>query len=134
MRRRSVINLIGTIFWIRSNKPFDAKAYEQFLAPEGAVGRLDQVIDWIENGSVLADCVIRSRDAYLVEEPVPTLETVYAKLGLSFPEEARTVVDAYLYGKPKHKLGTHHYTIDKADRTRALSARYQDYFDVPSEA
>jgi len=130
----SVINLIGTFYWMRSNKPFNAQAYEQLLTPEGTAERLDQVIDWIEGGTVPSDRVIHSRYADLVEAPVPTLEKLYQSLGLPFTAQARQAVENYLSGKPKHKFGAHHYAVDRADRTRALFERYQTYFDVPSEA
>lgn len=130
----SVINLLGTFYWMRSDKPFDAQAYEQLLTPEGTAARLDQVIDWVEGGAVPADRVIHSRYADLVDAPVQTLESLYEKLGLPFTEQARGAVEAYLSGKPRHKFGAHHYTVDQADHTRALFSRYQSYFDVPSEA
>jgi len=129
----SVINLLGTFYWMRSNKPFDARAYEQLLTPEGTAQRLDQVVDWIDGGTVPSERVTHSRYADLVSAPVPTLEKLYERLGLPFTDQARRAVEAYLADKPKHKFGAHSYTVDRADRTRALFERYQSRFDVPSE-
>jgi len=130
----SVSNLLGTFYWMRSDKPFDARAYEQLLTPEGAAARLDQVIDWIETGAVPGDHVVHLRYADLVEAPLATLERLYGRLGVPFTDQARSAMQAYLAGKPQHKFGAHHYTVDRADRTRALFERYQTYFDVPIES
>jgi hypothetical protein len=48
----SVTNLMGTFFWMRSDKPFDAAAFEELLTPEGTAARLNQMIDWIDSGTV----------------------------------------------------------------------------------
>jgi hypothetical protein len=52
----------------------------------------------------------------------------------SFAGPARAAVERYLAQKPRGKFGVHRYTVDRADRVRQLFARYQAYFDVPSEA
>jgi hypothetical protein len=129
----SVTNLLGTHYWMRSDKPFDARAFEQLLTPEGTAARLDKMIDWIENGSVPADQIAHGRYADLVAAPLPTLEQLYGDLGIPFTQHAREEVEAYLKHKPKGKFGVHHYKVDRQDRTRALFTRYQQYFDVPTE-
>lgn len=129
----SVTNLMGTIYSMRSDKPFDAKAFEELLSPEGTAARLDQMIDWMESGTIPADDLTSSRYADLIEEPVAALEKLYAKIGFTFTPETRTAVEAYLAQKPKGKFGAHNYAVDQQDSTRKLFARYQDYFNVPSE-
>ena len=129
----SVTNLLGTFYWMRSDKAFDAAAFEELLTPEGTASRLDQMIDWIEDGAVPTDQLSHSRYADLVTDPIAALERLYGQLGLPLTDQARTAVQAYLASKPKGKFGAHHYTVDSEDRTRALFARYQSKFDVPTE-
>lgn len=130
----SVTNLLGTYYWMRSDKPFDAASFEELLTPEGTAARLDQVVEWLEKGTIPADRVANSLYSDLVEDPQGALEKVYGQLGLPVTEQIRSAVTAYLADKPKGKFGAHTYAVDENDRTRALFARYQTYFNVPSEA
>jgi len=130
----SVTNLLGTIYWMRSDKPFDARAFEELLTPEGTAARLDQMIDWIESGAIPAGQLSHSSYAALIESPIQALEALYARIGFPFTDRARAAVEAYLSHKPKGKFGAHSYSVDRDDRTRRLFNRYQSYFDVPSEA
>lgn len=129
----SVTNLLGTIYSMRSDKPFDAAAFEELLTPEGTAARLDQMIDWIESGTIPADQMVHSRYADLIDAPLDALEKLYALMGLEFGQAARAAATAYLDSKPKGKFGAHRYAVDKNDRTRQLFARYQDKFNVPVE-
>lgn len=129
----SVTNLLGTFYWMRSDKAFDARAFEELLTPEGVAARLEQMIDWIESGVLPVSQITHSRYADLIEEPLEALERIYGRLGLPFTTQAREAIATYLAHKPKNKFGAHDYAIDKQDRTRALFERYQSYFNVPSE-
>lgn len=129
----SVTNLLGTIYSMRSDKPFDAAAFEQLLIPAGTAARLDQVIDWIESGAVPREQVIHSRYADLVDAPFEALEQIYTQMGLRLGEDARATAERYLAGKPKGKFGAHRYAVDRTDRTRRLFKAYQTYFNVPQE-
>jgi hypothetical protein len=129
----SVTNLMGTLYWMRSDKPFDAAAFEQLLSPEGTAARLDQVIDWIEAEAIPPRQLIHSLYADLVAEPIATLEGLYGRMGLPFTAQARGAVEAYLAAKPKHKFGAHHYEVQRGDAAHAPFRRYLSYFDIPSE-
>jgi Sulfotransferase family len=130
----SVTNLLGTFYWMRSDRPFDAEAFEELLTPEGTAARLEQMIGWIECGRVPAAQITHSRYADLMHAPLGALEQLYTRMGASLGREARSAVERYLAQKPQGRFGTHHYAVDPADRVRRLFARYQAYFDVPSEA
>jgi len=129
----SVTSLLGTFFSMRSDKPFDAAAFEELLTPEGTAARLNQTIEWIESGTVPADQIAHSRYADLVQDPQAALEPIYDRLGLPFTDQAREAVAGYLAAKPQGKFGTHRYAVNKDDATRALFAGYQTYFNVPTE-
>lgn len=129
----SVTNLLGTIYSMRSDKAFDAQAFEELLTPEGTAARLNLMIDWIENGDIPADQITHSHYADLVQSPLDALEALYARLGFPFTAETRAAVQSYLEHKPKGKFGAHTYAVDQDDRTRQLFKRYQQYFNVISE-
>ena len=129
----SVTNLMGTLYWMRSDKPFDASAFEELLTPEGTAARLNQMIDWIEADAVPAERITHSRYADLIDEPTGALEALYAGMGFAFTSETRAAVEAYLAHKPKGKFGAHRYSVDKQDSTRQLFERYQSRFNVSSE-
>jgi len=129
----SVTNLIGTLYWMRSDQPFDAEAFEQLLTPEGTAARLEQMIDWIESGAVPAAQLTHTRYADLVQAPIEALTQLYARAGFEFTAETRAAVERYLADKPQGKFGAHRYAVDQGDQTRRLFARYQRCFDVPSE-
>jgi len=130
----SVTNLMGTLYWMRSDKPFDARAFEELLTPEGTAARLNQMIDWIESGAVPARQLTHSRYADLIDNPLTALETLYANMGFPLTAATRSAVQNYLSHKPQGKFGAHVYKVDEQNRNRALFARYQQYFNVPSEA
>jgi hypothetical protein len=127
----SVTSLLGTYYWMRSDKPFDAAAFEELLTPEGTAARLNRMIDWIEDGTVPPGQIAHSRYADLIDDPMAALERLYHQLGLPLTDQARTGVESYLAHKPKGKFGAHEYGVDTG--TRALFERYQRTFDVPSE-
>ncbi len=129
----SVTNVLGTFYWMRSDQPFDAQAFEELLTPEGTAARLTAMIDWIEAGRIPRGQLTHSRYADLMDDPFAALERLYAAMGAQFSTEARDAVERYLAHKPQGKFGTHRYPVDRDDRVRRLFARYQSYFDVPSE-
>ena len=91
------------------------------------------MIGWIESGRVPAGQLTHSRYAELMQAPLQSLERLYAAMGLDLGREARAAVERYLAQKPQGKFGAHRYEVDRDDRVRRLFARYQAYFDVPSE-
>ena len=129
----SVTNLLGTIYHMRSDKPFDAQAFEELLTPEGTAARLEQMIDWLEGGVIPADQITHSHYAALVDSPLEALEALYARIGFPFTEQARSAVENYLAHKPKGKFGAHKYAVAEDDQTRRIFQRYQEYFNVISE-
>ena len=130
----SVTNVLGTFYWMRSDQPFDAQAFEELLTPEGTAARLDAMIDWIESGRVPPRQLTHSRYADLMRSPLAALERVYAGLGAQFGDPARDAVARYLESKPQGKFGEHRYAVERDERVRTLFSRYQAYFEVPVEA
>jgi hypothetical protein len=132
----SVTNLMGTLFWIRSDKPMEIKAFAGMLSPEAMAYGLNRTIDWLENGNIPRDHCFNSLYADLIGSPIEAVRKIYEKTGMAFTEETAQRIANYLAVKPKGKYGKHHYDIadgQETARLRRLFSRYQDYFNVPNE-
>jgi hypothetical protein len=132
----SVTNLMGTLFWMRSDKPMEVKAFEGLLSPEVMAFRLNRIIDWLESGAIPKSQCFSSLYADLIREPIAAVRRIYQKGGIEFsPETERRMAD-YLSQKPQGKFGRHRYGIAEqaeALARRRLFERYQAYFGVPNE-
>lgn len=136
MTRASVTNLLGTIYWMRSDKPFDAEAFERALAPEGVAAGMNMVIDQIERGEIPRVQIHDFQFADLVERPIEAVRALYECTGLPWSAEAQGSMEAYLAHKPKGKFGAHRYVLgerEQIERERRLYERYQRFHRVPNE-
>jgi hypothetical protein len=132
----SVINLMGTLFWIRSDKPMEVGAFAGMLSPEAMAYTLDRSIDWQENGDIPKERCFNSLYADLIQAPVEAVRKIYDKTGMEFTEAAAQRIRDYLDAKPKGKFGKHQYEMADAAETarlRQLFSRYQTYYGVPNE-
>ncbi|MDB5393330.1 MAG: hypothetical protein JWM91_836 [Rhodospirillales bacterium] len=132
----SVINLMGTLFWIRSDKPMEIKAFAGMLSPEAMAYGLNRSIDWLESGAIPRDQCLNSLYADLIGSPVEAVRKVYETAGMPFTEENAQRIRDYLTAKPQGKFGKHQYGMADAAETarlRQLFGRYQSYFGVPNE-
>lgn len=132
----SITNMLATLYWMRSTKPFNVHEFEALMTPDAVAMRLDQVIDWIDDGAIPQGQLFASRYADLIDDPASAIAGLYQRMGLTLDDAARHAIAAYIAAKPHHKFGVHRY--DTGDRTeitrqRALFARYQQRFDVPDE-
>jgi hypothetical protein len=132
----SVTNMMGTLFWIRSDKPMEVKAFAGMLSPETMAAGLDRVIDWLDSGAIPKAQVMSSLYADLIQSPVEAIRLIYEKSGMAFTEAMAQRIRDYLADKPQGKFGKHKYDVAEAEeaaRRRALFRRYQEYFGVPNE-
>lgn len=132
----SVTNLLGTLYWMRSSKPFDARAFENLMTPESGAARLDGVIDLLESGAVPRAQIHNFRYVDLITDPLRAIGELYGELGLELTDAAATGMRDYLAHKPQGKFGKHRYSVgEQAEnaRKRAFFRRYQQYFDCPDE-
>lgn len=132
----SVTNLMGTLFWMRSDKPMEVKAFAGMLSPEAMAWGLNRTIDWLESGAIPKDQCMSSLYADLVQQPVEAVRRIYEKGGLEFAPATEARIRDYLAAKPQGKFGRHAYSVAEeaeAARRRGLFRRYQDYFGVPNE-
>jgi hypothetical protein len=133
----SVTNLLGTLYWMRSDKPFNAQAFESLLTPENVAARLNNVIDQLERGAIPRAQMHNFKYADLIERPLDALPALYAQAGLTLSAQAQQNMREYLQRKPQGKFGKHSYSVGEREeiaRKRVFFQRYQDYFGCPDEA
>jgi hypothetical protein len=132
----SATNLLGCLYWMRSDKAFDSSAFEDLIMGSATASRLANVMRQREEGVVPATRVADSRYQDLMDDPLAAVSELYRRLGSTLGEEAAARMQAYIAAKPKGKFGVHRYEAGDADfqaRERALFADYQARFGVPDE-
>lgn len=130
----STTSLMGTLYYMRSDQPFNAEMFENIIMGEATAQRLEHVIDQREAGIVPAANIADSRYQDLMDDPMACIENIYGHFGMSLSEAASTAMQQYLASKPKGKFGTHSYEVDeKRSKDRPLFRRYQQRYDVPDE-
>ena len=132
----SVTNLLGTLYWMRSGKAFDAGAFESLMTPQSGAARLDGVIALIESGAVPRAQIHNFRYVDMIDNPLAALRTLYHDVGLELSDAALAGMRDYLSHKPQGKFGKHRYSVGEQQenaRKRAFFRRYQEYFNCPDE-
>jgi len=127
---------MGTLFWMRSDKPMEIEAFAGMLSPEAMAFGLDRTIDWLESGAIPKGQCFSSLYADLIQRPLDAVRQIYDKGGMVFSNETERRIQDYLAAKPQGKFGKHAYSVAEAEDAaarRKLFARYQDYFGVPNE-
>ena len=132
----SATSLLGTLYWIRSDAPFEASAFEDLIFGAATAGRLAQASAWRDGGAIPAAQVLDSRYQDLSDDPVAAVRRIYSFLELPFGEIETGRVTAYLQRKPKGAAGAHsyeHLSAEQAAKERPLFRDYQQRFGVPDE-
>ena len=133
----SATDLLGCLYRMRSDKPFDSTAFEDLIMGAPTAARLDQATQLRDSGAVPGERIVDSRYQDLMDDPLGTLRALYTQLGLPFGTEQQVRMQAYLAAKPRGKFGKHRY--EEGDeglkaRERTLFRQYQQRFGVPDEA
>jgi hypothetical protein len=134
--RASVTHLLGTLYWMRSDKAFDAASFERLMTPEAYAGSLNRVIDQIESGQIPRAQIHDFLFADLMRDPLDAISGLYQAMGIEFPDQGRQAVSDYLAHKPKGKFGQNVYSVGDPEAIaleRAIFARYQAFHKVPDE-
>ncbi len=130
----STTSLMGTLYYMRSDQPFNAQIFENIIMGEATAQRLERVIEQREQGVVPAANIADSRYQDLMEDPVSCIEGLYAHFDMALSADARQRMLAYLEHKPKGKHGEHRYELGAGrEAERALFRRYQQLYAVPDE-
>jgi Sulfotransferase family len=133
----SMVSLVGTLFWIRSDQPLSEQAIAQLTNPAGMAAFFGNVIDQIERGQVPAQALHNIQYLDFVADPVATAEKLYRELGIPFTPAAREAMDGYVRKHPRESRPAHQYgtgDLARIAEERKLFERYQRRFNVKSES
>jgi hypothetical protein len=130
----STTSLMGTLYSMRSDQPFNAQLFDNIIMGEATARRLEHVIEQREQGVVPAANIADSRYQDLMDDPMECIARIYAHFGMALSELTMQRMQDYLRDKPKGKFGQHSYRIDeRRTRDRPLFRRYQTLYNVPDE-
>jgi len=132
----SMVSLVGTLFWIRSDQSLSEQAIAQLTNPAGLAAFFGHVMDQMDQGIVPAQRFHHVQYLDFIADPVKTLETLYRNLGFPLTPSARQTMDDYMKKHPREARPAHRYTSGDAERQsieRKLFERYQTRFSVKSE-
>lgn len=130
----STTSMMGTLYYMRSDAPFNAEMFENIIMGEATAQRLEHVMNQRESGVVPEKNIADSRYQDLMDDPIACIERTYAHFGMTLTDVARTRMLEYLADKPRGKFGAHTYAVDESRAgERALFARYQSAYQVPDE-
>jgi hypothetical protein len=130
----SATSLMGTLYAMRSDQPFNAELFENIIMGEATAARLEHVMAQRQAGVVPDASVHDARYQDLMDDPLACIEGIYGHFGMPLSGDAKSAMRAYLEAKPRGKFGQHSYQVDAArGRERPLFRRYQQRYGVPDE-
>lgn len=130
----STTSLMGTLYYMRSDQPFNAAMFENIIMGEATALRLEQVMNQRDQGLIPEANIVDSRYQDLMDDPVRCIEQLYGHFGLHLPDSTRERMRRYLESKPKGRFGRHNYQLDDRKLAeRQLFRRYLDRYQVPAE-
>jgi hypothetical protein len=130
----SATSLMGTLYYMRSDQPFNAEMFENIIMGEATAHRLERVIEQRQQGVVPEDNLVDSRYQDLIDDPMACIGRIYDHFGMALSDEVRSRMLAYLESKPRGKFGQHRYEVNTDRcRDRHLFRRYQETYRVPDE-
>lgn len=132
----SMVNLIGILGWIRSDKPQMRGAFEGVTDPELMATQLCLPIDMIEQGLLPRErlCNVLYRD--FMRDPLAVARQIYAHAGRPMSPASEASMRQYMEEHPRESRPKPKIDIGSEERIQAerrAFRRYQEYFDVPNE-
>src|SRR5262249_23323695 len=73
----SVVSLIGTLHWMRSDEPFIGDTLSQFTNPDLAAGMMSQPIKWLEEGELSKERLCNVQYPDLVGDTMGAVAQIY---------------------------------------------------------
>jgi len=132
----SLVSIIGTIQWSRSEEPFRGISLDLLMNPEVSAYRFANVIEQIESGAIPAKQIINVLYKDLVADTVGTVAGIYEHFGIELSAEGRAAMQAYMDQNPRDNRPPHRFSIGSGpaiERARAAFTPYQQHFNVPTE-
>lgn len=132
----SIVNLVGTLHWIRTDTPFRHGAFDHFTQTDMAAGLLNRAIDWLEDGTVAPDrlCNVQFQD--FVADPMAAVEQIYERFGIEMTTQGREAMQRYIVASARSNRPSHSYDTGPAEviaHSRTHFERYERYFNVKRE-
>ena len=132
----SVVDVCGTLFWMRSDDPFSGDSYGHFLSVDPVVANLERMIGWLEDGTIPKAQVEPVRYLDLFADPGAELERLYAALKIPLGPDSISAMKTYIVKTPKGEKGEHDYDTGReavVAAEREKFRKFQEYFGVKSE-
>lgn len=130
----SATSLMGTLYSMRSDQPFNAEMFESVIMGEATAARLEAVMAQRESGVIPQANIADSRYQDLMDKPMECISNIYSHFNMVLSDTAKQRMLAYLETKPKGKFGAHAYKVDSSrSKDRPLFKRYQSQYEVPDE-
>jgi Sulfotransferase family len=132
----SVVDLIGTIQWQRTNHPFKGGGHDAVTDPNLCAARFNAVIDLIESGVIPRERIFHTHFKDHVGNTMATVEAMYKYFGLTLSDAGREGIAQFLKNHPRDARPAHKFGIGAPEAVasaRKAYKRYQDYFNVESE-
>ncbi len=131
----SMLNLTGTLMWMRSDR-VDLAPLAKAI-PRAFAAAYRQEIDDRASGALPDDRFIDVQFADVVRDPTGTIGRIYERLGWPWPDETRDAIAAYAASRPKGAGGVHRYSAASTGLDpEAESERFAFYlahYDIPRE-
>jgi hypothetical protein len=130
----STTSLMGCLYYMRSDLPFDSDAFEDIIKGEPTAARLEHVMEQRAKGVIPEERICDSRFQDLMDDPIACVEKIYQHFQMALSDLARKQMTEYLAGKPREKFGAHRYSVgDDELSERRYFRKYQQAYDVPDE-
>jgi hypothetical protein len=132
----SMVNMIGTLQWARTDRPFSVGSFEFATDPTASAALLGMVIDQLDSGAVPADRIFHLQYQDLVHDPVGSVASIYEYFGIELTAGRRAVLQDWLAQNPRDSRPPHRFSLGSdaaVAKARTAYQRYQRYFAVPSE-
>jgi len=132
----SLVSIIGTIQWGRSDHPFLGGSLDYMTDPNLSAGRFNAVLDQLEAGVVPDDQIYNILFKDLVADTVGEVAKMYEHFGIELTDEGRSAMEKYMAENPRDNRPPHKFSAGSDTaiaKAREAFARYQAHFDIPSE-
>ena len=132
----SLVSIIGTVQWGRSDHPFKYGSQEYMTDPNLSAAAFNAVIDQLEAGVFPPQQIFHLLYHDLVADPLAAIDTMYRHFGIALSPEGRNAIKKYLADNPRDARPSHQFNVGSDDavvKAREAFKRYQEYFRIPSE-
>ncbi len=132
----SLVSIIGTLQWGRSDHPFKGGSLEYMTDPHLSAGRFNRVLDQLDSGVIPSKQIYNLFYKDLVADTIGSLEGMYRHFGIPLSEQGKAGMVKYLTEHPRDSRPLHKFNAGSPEAiasARQAFKRYQDYFKIPLE-